>query len=141
MTTAESQLRSVIVEKEFPHPPEKVWRALTDSSLIAQWLMRNDFEPVTGHAFTLRADPAPNWNGIIDCEVLEVDPSKTLSYTWGTMGMGSVVTFTLTPTEAGTHVRVEQAGFRPDQEQNYRGAMYGWKSFMGKLENVVAGLA
>jgi uncharacterized protein YndB with AHSA1/START domain len=141
MTTAESQLRSVIVEKEFPHPPEKVWRALTDSSLIAQWLMRNDFEPVTGHAFTLRADPAPNWNGIIDCEVLEVDPSTTLSYTWGTMGMGSVVTFTLTPTEAGTHVRVEQAGFRPDQEQNYRGAMYGWKSFMGKLENVVAGLA
>jgi uncharacterized protein YndB with AHSA1/START domain len=139
MTTAESQLRSVIVEKEFPHPPEKVWRALTDSSLIAQWLKRNDFEPVTGHAFTLRADPAPNWNGIIDCEVLEVDPSKTLS--WGTMGMGSVVTFTLTPTEAGTHVRVEQAGFRPDQEQNYRGAMYGWKSFMGKLENVVAGLA
>jgi uncharacterized protein YndB with AHSA1/START domain len=129
------------VEKEFPHPPEKVWRALTDSSLIAQWLKRNDFEPVTGHAFTLRADPAPNWNGIIDCEVLEVDPSKTLSYTWGTMGMGSVVTFTLTPTEAGTHVRVEQAGFRPDQEQNYRGAMYGWKSFMGKLENVVAGLA
>ena len=141
MTTAESQLRSVIVEKEFPHPPEKVWRALTDSSLIAQWLKRNDFEPVTGHAFTLRADPAPNWNGIIDCEVLEVDPSKTLSYTWGTMGMGSVVTFTLMPTEAGTHVRVEQAGFRPDQEQNYRGAMYGWKSFMGKLENVVAGLA
>ena len=141
MTTPEPALRSVIVEKEFPHPPEKVWRALTDSSLIAQWLMRNDFEPVTGHAFTLRADPAPNWNGIIDCEVLEVDPSKTLSYTWGTMGMGSVVTFTLTPTEAGTHVRVEQAGFRPDQEQNYRGAMYGWKSFMGKLENVVAGLA
>ena len=141
MTTAESQLRSVIVEKEFPHPPEKVWRALTDSSLIAQWLMRNDFEPVTGHAFTLHADPVPNWNGIIDCKVLEVDPSKTLSYTWGTMGMGSVVTFTLTPTDAGTHVRVEQAGFRPDQEQNYRGAMYGWKSFMGKLENVVAGLA
>jgi len=141
MTTAESQLRSVIVEKEFPHPPEKVWRALTDSSLIAQWLMRNDFEPVTGHAFTLRADPVPNWNGIIDCQVLAIEPHKSLSYTWGAMGMGSVVTFTLTPTDAGTHVRVEQAGFRPDQEQNYRGAMYGWKSFMGKLENVVAGLA
>jgi len=141
MTTAEPALRSVIAEKDYPHPPEKVWRALTDSSLIAQWLMSNDFEPVTGHAFTLRADPVPNWNGIIDCKVLEVDPSKTLSYTWGTMGMGSVVTFTLTPTDAGTHVRVEQAGFRPDQEQNYRGAMYGWKSFMGKLENVVASLA
>jgi uncharacterized protein YndB with AHSA1/START domain len=141
MTTPEPALRSVIVEKEFPHPPEKVWRALTDSSLIAQWLMRNDFEPVTGHAFTLRADPVPNWNGIIDCQVLAIEPHKSLSYTWGAMGMGSVVTFTLTPTDAGTHVRVEQAGFRPDQEQNYRGAMYGWKSFMGKLENVVAGLA
>ena len=141
MTTLEPQLRSVIVEKEYPQPPEKVWRALTDSSLISQWLMKNDFEPVTGHAFTLRADPVPNWNGIIDCKVLAVDPFTTLSYTWGTMGMGSVVTFTLTPTDAGTHVRVEQAGFRPDQEQNYKGAMYGWKSFMGKLENVVAGLA
>jgi uncharacterized protein YndB with AHSA1/START domain len=141
MTTPEPALRSVIVEKEFPHPPEKVGRALTDSSLIAQWLMRNDFEPVTGHAFTLRADPVPNWNGIIDCQVLAIEPHKSLSYTWGAMGMGSVVTFTLTPTDAGTHVRVEQAGFRPDQEQNYRGAMYGWKSFMGKLENVVAGLA
>ncbi len=141
MTTAEPALRSVIVEKEFPHPPEKVWRAMTDSSLISQWLMRNDFEPVTGHAFTLRADPVPNWNGIIDCKVLAVEPFTTLSYTWGTMGMGSVVTFTLTPTDAGTHVRVEQAGFRADQEQNYRGAMYGWKSFMGKLENVVAAIA
>lgn len=141
MTTAEPALRSVIVEKEYPHPQEKVWRALTDSSLIAQWLMNNDFEPVRGRAFTLRADPVPNWNGIIDCEVLAVDPFTTLSYTWGTMGMGSVVTFTLTPTDAGTHVRVEQAGFRPDQEQNYRGAMYGWKSFMGKLETVVAALA
>jgi uncharacterized protein YndB with AHSA1/START domain len=141
MTTAEPALRSVIVEKEYPQPPEKVWRALTDSSLIAQWLMNNDFEPARGRAFTLRADPVPNWNGIIDCEVLAVDPFTTLSYTWGTMGMGSVVTFTLTPTEAGTHVRVEQAGFRPDQEQNYRGAMYGWKSFLGKLEHVVATLA
>ncbi len=141
MTAAEPELRSVIVEKEYPQPPEKVWRALTDSSLISQWLMNNDFEPVRGRAFTLRADPVPNWNGIIDCEVLAVDPFTTLSYTWGTMGMGSVVTFTLTPTDAGTHVRVEQAGFRPDQEQNYRGAMYGWKSFMGKLEHVVAGLA
>jgi uncharacterized protein YndB with AHSA1/START domain len=141
MTTAEPALRSVIVEKDYPHPPEKVWRALTDSSLIAQWLMNNDFEPVRGRAFTLRSDPVPNWNGIIDCEVLTVDPFTTLSYTWGTMGMGSVVTFTLTPTDAGTHVRVEQAGFRPDQEQNYRGAMYGWKSFMGKLETVVAALA
>jgi len=138
--TAETSTRSVVVEKEFPHPPEKVWRALTERSLIEQWLMQNDFEPVRGRAFTLRANPAPNWNGIIECEVVAVEPNKTLSYTWGTLGMGTVVTFTLTPTDGGTHLRVEQSGFGPDQEKNYKGAIYGWKSFIGKLEGVLGGL-
>jgi uncharacterized protein YndB with AHSA1/START domain len=140
MTTPETSTRSVIVEKEFAHPPQKVWRALTESNLIEQWLMKNDFEPVTGHAFKLRMEPVPGWNGIIDCQVLKVEPFTTLAYTWGTMGMGSVVTFTLTPTETGTHVHVEQAGFKPDQEQAYKGATYGWRGFMGGLERVVAGL-
>jgi uncharacterized protein YndB with AHSA1/START domain len=140
MTTPDTSVRSVIVEKEFPHPPQKVWRALTESSLIEQWLMKNDFQPVTGHSFSLRTNPVPNWNGVIDCQVLAVEPYRTLSYTWGTLGMESIVIFTLTPTNAGTHVRVEQSGFRPDQEANYKGAMYGWKKFMGGLEQVVAGL-
>jgi uncharacterized protein YndB with AHSA1/START domain len=139
MTTSDT--RSVIVEKQFPHPPEKVWRALTESSLIEQWLMKNDFQPNTGHAFQLRMDPVPNWNGIIDCKVVAVEPNRTLSYTWGTLGMESLVTFTLTPTDTGTHVRVEQAGFRPDQEANYKGAQYGWNKFMGGLERVVGQLA
>ena len=138
MTTPDT--RSVIVEKEFPHPPEKVWRALTESSLIEQWLMKNDFQPAAGHPFTLRADPVPNWNGVIDCQVLAVEPGRTLSYTWGTLGLGSVVTFTLTPTGSGTHVRVEQSGFRPDQEAAYKGAQWGWQKFIGGLERVVAGL-
>ena len=85
-------------------------------------------------------DPVPNWNGVIDCEVVAVEPCKTLSYTWGTLGLGSVVTFTLTPTDAGTHLRVEQSGFRPDQEADYKGAQYGWQKFIGGLERVVAGL-
>lgn len=140
MTTPDATTRSVIVEKEFPHPPDKVWRALTESALMEQWLMKNDFQPVAGHAFTLRADPVPNWNGIIECQVVAVEPCRTLSYTWGTLGHGSVVTFTLTPTEGGTHVRVEQAGFTAEQEANYRGATYGWKRFIGSLEQVVAGL-
>ena len=140
MTTPDTSTRSVIVEKEYPHPPEKVWRALTESSLIEQWLMKNDFQPVAGHSFSLRMDPVANWNGVIDCQVLAVEPFTTLSYTWGTLGSESVVTFSLTPTSAGTHVRVEQAGFRPDQEANYKGAQYGWKKFMGNLEHVVAGL-
>jgi uncharacterized protein YndB with AHSA1/START domain len=85
-------------------------------------------------------DPVPNWNGVIDCQVLAVEPFTTLSYTWGTLGSESVVTFSLTPTDTGTHVRVEQSGFRPDQEANYKGAKYGWQRFMGNLEHVVAGL-
>jgi uncharacterized protein YndB with AHSA1/START domain len=141
MTTPESTTRSVIVEKEFPQPPEKVWRALTEKSLIEQWLMKNDFEPVTGHSFTLRMDPVKGWNGVIDCEVLAVEPCRVLVYTWGALGLGSVVTFTLTPTDRGTHVRVEQSGFGENQDQAYNGAKWGWQSFIGKLEGVVAGIA
>jgi uncharacterized protein YndB with AHSA1/START domain len=140
MTSPDTSTRSVIVEKEFSHPPEKVWRALTESSLIEQWLMKNDFQPVAGHSFSLRTEPVPNWNGVIDCQVLAIEPGRTLSYTWGTLGMESVVMFTLTPTDSGTHVRVEQSGFRPGQEANYKGAQYGWQNFIGNLERVVAGL-
>jgi uncharacterized protein YndB with AHSA1/START domain len=135
--TAETSTRSVIVEREFPHPPEKLWRALTESSLIEQWLMKNDFQPVKGQVFSLRSTPVPNWDGVINCKVVALEAHKTLSYTWGTMGSESVVTWTLTPTESGTHVRVEQAGFRPDQEANFKGAQYGWKKFLGSLERVV----
>jgi uncharacterized protein YndB with AHSA1/START domain len=138
MTTAAT--RSVVIEKELPHPPEKIWRALTEGPLIKEWLMENDFQPVVGQAFTLRMKPMPNWNGIIECQVLAMEPCKTLSYTWGTLGLGTVVTFTLTPTETGTHLRVEQSGFGPDREANYKGAQYGWQNFIGNLERVVAGL-
>lgn len=140
MTTPEPSTRSVIVEKEFPHPPEKVWRALTESSLIEQWLMKNDFQPVAGHTFSLRMQPAPNWNGVIDCRVIAVEPCRTISYSWGAFGMESLVTFTLTPTGAGTHVRMEHSGFLPDQEAAYKGATYGWQKFLGNLERLVAEL-
>jgi uncharacterized protein YndB with AHSA1/START domain len=139
MTTAAT--RSVVIEKELPHPPEKIWRALTEGPLIKEWLMENDFQPAVGHAFTLRMEPVQGWNGIIDCQVLTLEPYKTLSYTWGTLGLGTVVTFTLTPTDTGTHLRVEQSGFGPDREANYKGAQYGWQQFLGNLERVVAGLA
>jgi len=132
--------RSVVIERELPHPPEKVWRALTQTSLIKEWLMDNDFQPAVGHKFQFRSTPMPNWNGIIDSEVLVVDPNKKLSYSWGSLGLESVVTFTLTPTDAGTHIRMEQTGFRDDQEQAYKGATYGWQKFIGNLEQVIAGL-
>jgi uncharacterized protein YndB with AHSA1/START domain len=132
--------RSLVIEKEMPHPVEKVWRALTQGPLIKEWLMDNDFQPVVGHKFNFRATPMPQWNGVIDCEVLVVEPNKKLSYSWGSMGLASVVAWTLVATSGGTLVRMEQSGFAPDQEAAYRGANYGWQKFIAGLENVAAGL-
>jgi uncharacterized protein YndB with AHSA1/START domain len=132
--------RSLVIEKEMPYPPEKIWRALTQGPLIKDWLMDNDFQPVVGHRFNFRAPPIPQWNGIIDCEVLVVEPDKKLSYSWGSMGLESLVVWTLTATKGGTLVRMEQSGFRPDQQAAYKGANYGWQKFIGGLERVVAGL-
>jgi len=132
--------RTLVIEREVPHAPEKVWRALTQSPLIEEWLMKNDFQPVVGHRFTLRATPVPNWNGIIECEVLAVEVNSRLSYSWGSLGLITVVTWTLTPTEGGTHVRLEQSGFRSEEDANYKGASWGWNRFIGNLERVVGGL-
>jgi uncharacterized protein YndB with AHSA1/START domain len=132
--------RSLVIEREMPHPAEKIWRALTQGPLIEEWLMKNDFQPVVGHAFNFRSTPVPGWNGIIDSQVLLIEPNSRLSYSWSTMGMNSVVTWTLTPTRAGTHVRMEQTGFRSEQDAAYKGATYGWTKFIGNMERVVAGL-
>jgi uncharacterized protein YndB with AHSA1/START domain len=140
MTTATAETRSLVIEKEMPHPPVKVWRALTEGQLIEEWLMKNDFQPVVGHRFSFRSTPVQGWDGVINGEVLVVDPPARLSYTWSTMGMQNDVAWTLTPTAGGTHVRMEQSGFGPNQEANYKGASYGWKNFLGKLEQVVEGL-
>ena len=139
MSNATESTRSVVIEKVFAHPPEKLWRALTESPLIAQWLMKNDFEPLAGRKFQFRFDPVQNWDGLIDCEVHVVAPLKQLSYTWNTLGLESVVLFTLTPEESGTHLRMEHSGFRPDQQQAYGGAKYGWKHFFDNLERVLSG--
>ena len=140
MTNPTEGTRSVVIERVFPHPPEKLWRALTDKSLVAQWLMKNDFEPVAGRKFQVRSDPVPQWDGVIHSEVLIVDPLKRLSYSWNTLGLDSVVHWTLTPTEGRTHVRMEHSGFRADQEAAFRGANYGWQRFLGGLEKVLAGM-
>jgi uncharacterized protein YndB with AHSA1/START domain len=132
--------RTLVIEREMPHPPKKVWRALTEGRLIEEWLMTNDFQPVVGHRFSFRATPVGNWNGIIDSEVLVVEPHTRLAYSWGSLGLASVVIWTLTPTEGGTHLRMEQSGFGPDHGANYKGASYGWQKFIGNLERVVGGL-
>jgi uncharacterized protein YndB with AHSA1/START domain len=131
--------RSLVVERVFPHPPEKLWRALTESTLLAQWLLKNDFEPVVGRKFQFRNDPMPNWDGVIDCEVRVVDPLKRLSYSWSSMGVDFLVLWTLTPTAGGTHLNMEQSGFGPDQQKAYGGAKYGWRNFFNRLEQVLDG--
>jgi uncharacterized protein YndB with AHSA1/START domain len=133
MNDTSAETLSVTVEREIPFSPEKIWRALTQPQLIEEWLMKNDFKPVVGHGFNLRAD----W-GAVDCQVLAIEPNKTLSYTWAAHGLESVVTWTLTPTSTGTQLRMEQSGFRPDQQQAYQGAKFGWQKFFGNLEQVLA---
>jgi uncharacterized protein YndB with AHSA1/START domain len=139
--------RSVVVERVLPHPPEKIWRALTQGPLIEEWLMKNDFQPVVGHRFNFRAAPLPHWNGVVDCQVLVVEPYERLSYSWNASGeeaaggLRTIVTWTLMPTRDGTQVRMEQSGFRPEDEANYQGASYGWQRFVTGLERVTAGLS
>jgi len=131
--------RTVVVERQISHSPEKLWRALTQPHLIEEWLMKNDFKPAVGHRFNISAD----WGGVLDCEVLAVEPNKTLSYTWNlahqdpAFDLRSVVTFTLTPTPTGTHLRMEQSGFRPEQRRAYGGAKMGWPRFFEKLEQLL----
>jgi uncharacterized protein YndB with AHSA1/START domain len=146
MTEFAAAPRSLVIEREMPHPPEKIWRALTESPLIEAWLMKNDFRPVVGHRFNFRSTPMPHWNGVVDCQVLVVEPHERLSYSWNASGdeaadgLETIVTWTLTPTEGGTQVRMEQSGFRPEDEANYQGAGYGWQRFVAGLERVAAAL-
>ena len=137
--------KSIVVERTMPHPPQKIWRALTSAPLIAEWLMKNDFEPRLGHRFTFRATPVPGWSGVTNCEVIEVDPPRRLAYRWGDgteseSGLRTIVTWTLTPTSDGTHVRMEQSGFRPQDEGGYQGMSGGWPHIVEGLERVAGGL-
>lgn len=136
----DTETRTVTVEREMPFPAEKLWRALTQPHLMEEWLMKNDFKPQVGHHFNLRGD----WGGVLDCTVLDIEPGKTLSYSWdyahedAAFNLKSVVTFTLTPTATGTHLRVEQSGFQPNQKQAFGGARHGWQQFLANLEQVAS---
>jgi len=138
--TETATTRTLVIEREMPHPPEKIWRALTEGQLIEEWLLKTDFKPVVGHRFQFRREPMPNWNGIIDCEVLEVETNSRLSYSWGSLGLETVVAWTLTPTASGTQLRMEQSGFPSEEGANYKGARYGWRNFIDNLERLVGRL-
>jgi uncharacterized protein YndB with AHSA1/START domain len=136
--------QSITADYEFAQPPHKVWRALTDSSLMATWLMPNDFRPVVGHRFTFRAQPMPHWDGIVNCEVLEVDEPRRLRYSWrggaGEFALDTTVTWTLTPSvSGGTRLHLDHAGFLPTNAFALQGMEKGWRGHIAeRLAQAVA---
>src|SRR5512134_2973329 len=137
--TAPSQTESISFEFDLHHSPEKVWRALTDPVLLAEWLLPVvglELEP--GVAFTFKAPQQPGWDGTVHCRFAEIEARRKLSYTWVVGDMDTVVTFTLTPTASGTRLALVQSGFKPDQKVNFAGARYGWKLMGGRLVDLLA---
>ena len=140
--TARSRTESLSFEFDLHHSPEKVWRALTDPVLLAEWLLPVvDLELEPGAAFTFKAQPQPGWDGIVNCRFLEIEAHRKLSWRWIVGDIDTVVTFTLTPTASGTRLSLVQSGFRPDQKQNFGGARYGWTMMGGKLVDLLARLS
>jgi len=137
-TTAPSQRESISLEFDLPHRPEKVWRALTEPALLAEWLL-----PVIGlklergAEFTFKTQPVGGWDGIVHCRIAEIETGRKLRYDWGVGAMATVVTFTLEPTPSGTRLSLVHSGFKPDQKHNFGGARYGWKMMGGKLADVL----
>ena len=140
-TTPQSQTESLSFEFDLHHAPEKVWRALTDPVLLAEWLLpvvELKLEP--GAAFAFKTQAHPGWDGTVKCRFLEIEAQKRLSYSWvvGDMELDTVVTFTLAPTASGTRLSLVQSGFRPEQKKNFGGARYGWRLMGGKLVDLLA---
>jgi uncharacterized protein YndB with AHSA1/START domain len=128
--------RSIVIERDIPHPPEKIWRALTQPHFLEEWLMQTDFAPEVDHGFSFRAQ----W-GKVEGKVLTVEPHTRLAYTWGDHRLKSTVTWTLSPVAKGTRLRMEQAGFQPDQPRYFEGAKAGWPQFLERLDALLERMA
>src|SRR5579885_296602 len=104
---------AIDIEMDYPHPPARVWRALTDSAALARWLMPNDFAPRLGHEFIFRVEKAEGWSGVVRCRVVELEEPRRVAYTWagGPPLPETLVTFTLEPTASGTRLRLVHSGF------------------------------
>jgi uncharacterized protein YndB with AHSA1/START domain len=139
--TASSQAESLAFEFELQHSPAKVWRALTEPTLLAEWLLPVlDLKLEPGSAFRFKTQPYPGWDGTVNCRFIEIEAQRKLSYTWvvGDMEIDTVVTFTLTPTASGTRLSLVQTGFKPENKQAFGGQRYGWKMMGGKLVDLLA---
>ena len=138
--------QDIVVEELFPHAPETIWKTLTTGELIGRWLgmKPSGFEAVKGKRFTFQTTPAPAWDGVIQCEVLEVRRNERLSYSWqgghdsNAQQYGSrldtIVAWTLAGVEGGTRLRLVHSGFgSPTNEVAFRNMSGGWKKVVGRL--------
>ena len=140
--TAPSQSETISFEFDLKHPPEKVWRALTEPALLAEWLLPVvELQLAPGATFAFKAPPQPGWDGVVNCRLLEIEPQRKLRYAWVVGDMDTVVTFELTPTASGTRLSLVQSGFKPEQKRNWGGARYGWNMMGGRLVELLAKLA
>jgi len=131
--------RDLRFEATYPHPIEKVWRAITDPEAISRWLMQNDFQPRVGHHFRFTAPPQPGWDGIVNCEVLTVEPPTRLAYSWRGGPLDTVVTISLSPDAGGTRLVLEHTGFRGPKALMVSLIMgRGWKGIVAtRIRDVV----
>jgi uncharacterized protein YndB with AHSA1/START domain len=130
----------------FHHPIETVWEYLTNSDLMAQWLMKNNFQPIVGFDFEFRTGPIPNldFDGIFYCKVMEIIPSKKLSYSWksgpgeGKITLDSIVIWKLEPKGKGTEVFLEHSGFAKKENLDfYNGLLHGWLEKLQNIDNLL----
>ena len=131
------------IEQFYPHPPGRVWKALTDPKALSTWYMANDFQAVVGHSFTFRTDPAPGIDGLLHCEVIVVDEPYRLAYTFigGWMDRKTLVSWTLIAQDSGTLLRLQHTGFTELSDAAVRDILaQGWGTFLPHLPAVLAAL-
>jgi uncharacterized protein YndB with AHSA1/START domain len=143
--------KTITVEYDLPHPPAKVWRALTEPALLEKWLMPNTIAPVVGHRFTMQTQPMGGWDGVVQCEVLTVEPGKRLAYSWKGgatdnkeygQPLDTVATWTLTEKPGGTLLLLEHSGFSEQNEFAFNAMSGGWKSHGGaRLKQALEAIA
>jgi uncharacterized protein YndB with AHSA1/START domain len=144
----QTRAREIAVDEIFPHAPETIWRTLTSGALMGRWIgmTPSDFEPVPGSRFTYQTTPAGEWDGTIQCEVLEAVPNQRFVYSWkgghaGNIGYGSaldtIVTFTLEEAEGGTRLRLVHSGFvLPRNETAYANMSGGWTKVVARIGEI-----
>jgi uncharacterized protein YndB with AHSA1/START domain len=125
--------QTIHADQFLAHPPARVWQALTDSDLMASWLMPNDFKLEVGHRFTFRTQPIPaaKFDGVVNCEVLDYETDRMLLIRWAGGTLNTTVTWRLVPEGHGTRLFVEHAGFDLDDESQafaFKGMSSGWRS-------------